>query len=108
MQAHYTQTKMTKKPILIFMATSLLLLALFFLFPINLFDGEIVRVEKHREYIVQAPLSLSYFIGIGFDSEDMRDVKTFYLTTKGAIMAIIFTLGIPALLAYRIHLRKSN
>ena len=108
MQAHYTQTKMTKKPILIFMATSLLLLALFFLFPINLFDGEIVRVEKHREYIVQAPLSLSYFIGIGFDAEDMRDVKTFYLTTKGAIMAIIFTLGIPALLAYRIHLRKSN
>jgi len=108
MQAHYTQTKMTKKPILIFMATSLLLLALFFLFPINLFDGEIIRVEEHREYTVQAPLSLSYFIGIGYDAQDMTDVKSFYLTTKGAVMAVIFTLGIPALLAYRSHIRNNK
>jgi Zn-dependent protease len=99
---------MTKKPILIFMATSLLLLAIFFLFPINLFDGEIVRVEKHREYIVQAPLSLSYFIVIGYDAEDMTDVKTFYLTVKGAVIAVIFTIGIPAVLAYRIHLRNKK
>lgn len=99
---------MPKNPILIFMATSLLLLALFFLFPINLFDGEIVRVEEHREYIVQAPLSLSYFIGIGYDAQDMTDVKSFYLTTKGAVMAVIFTLGIPAVLAYRIHLRNKK
>lgn len=108
MQAHYTQRKMTKKPILIFMATSLLLLALFFLFPINLFDGEIVIVEEHREYIVQAPLSLSNFIGIGYNQEDMIDVKTFYLTVKGSVMAIIFTIGIPALLAYRIHIRNNK
>lgn len=99
---------MAKKPILIFMATSLMLLAVFFLFPINLFDGEIVRVEEHREYIVPAPLSLSYFVGLGYDAEDMTDVKSFYLTTKGAIMAIIFTLGIPALLAYRIYVKQKH
>lgn len=99
---------MTKKPIAIFLATVLILGLMFFLFPINLFDGKIVYQEGLKEYTLDAPLSLSYFIGLGYDEADMLGVKSFYLTTKGIIMALIFTLGFPALLAFRVHLRNTK
>ena len=99
---------MTKKPIAIFLATVVILGLMFFLFPINLFDGKIVYQEGLKEYTLDAPLSLSYFIGLGYDEADMAGVKSFYLTTKGIIMAVIFTLGFPALLAFRVHLRNTK
>ena len=99
---------MTKKPIAIFLATVLILGLVFFLFPINLFDGKIVYQEGLKEYTIDAPLSLSYFIGLGYDEADMLGVKSFYLTTKGIAMALIFTLGFPALLAFRVHLRNTK
>ena len=86
----------------------MLLAMIFFLLPINLFDGEIVYMEEHREYIVQAPLSLSYFVGIGFEKADMINVKTYYLTAKGIFMAFIFILGLPAILAYRMYLKANK
>lgn len=96
-----------KKPLLIFLGTSLLLCAIFFLFPINLFDGEIVIKRGLQEMTEARPLSLSYFIGIGYDEADMDIIEDFYLTTKGITMAIIFIVGIPALLAYRIYLKST-
>jgi hypothetical protein len=99
---------MTKKPIAIFFATVVILGLVFFLFPINLFDGKIVYQEGLKEYTLDAPLSLSYFIGLGYDEADMVGVKSFYLTTKGIVMALIFTLGFPALLAFRVHLRNTK
>jgi hypothetical protein len=103
---------MTKNPIAIFFATVLILCLLFFMFPINLFDGKIVYQEGLNELTVEQPLSLSYFIGMGYDDADLElgatTVKSFYLTTKGLFMAIIFTIGFPALLAFRIHLRNKR
>lgn len=96
------------KPLAIFLVTVLVLGLFFFLFPINLFDGKIVYQDGLKDFTVDAPLSLSYFIGLGYDEADMAGVKSFYLTTKGIIMAIIFTLGFPALLAFRVHLRNTK
>ena len=70
-----------------------------------MFDGVIEIKEPHRSYSLERPLSLSYFIGIGYDKSDMEFVEDFYLTPKGISMAFIFLLGFPALFAYRIHLR---
>lgn len=95
-------------PIAIFIVTVLILGLAFFLFPINLFDGKIVYQEGIKEYTLDAPLSLSYFVGLGYDEADMVNIKSFYLTTKGIIMACIFILGFPALLAFRIHLRNTK
>ena len=86
----------------------MLLVLLFFLVRINLFDGKIVYEEGMQSYTVDAPLSLSYFIGIGYDEADMVGVKDFYLTTKGILMAVIFIVGIPALAAYRVFLGKRS
>tara|TARA_R110002072_G_scaffold232309_1_gene389664 strand:+ start:16527 stop:16841 length:315 start_codon:yes stop_codon:yes gene_type:complete len=98
--------KMFKKPWVLFIGLSVLLAALFFLFPINLFDGVIVYKKQRLVSTIETPLSLSYFIGLGYDNVDIEDVETFYLTTKGMVMAFIFILGLPGMLAYRSYLKK--
>ena len=97
-----------RKPIVLFFALSFILALVFFLFPINVFDGVIVYKDNLTAFEVEAPLSLSYFVGLGYDSEDMVNVETFYLTTKGIVMAFLFILGFPAILAYRMHLKLSS
>lgn len=90
------------------MAISLLLALVFFLLPINLFDGQIIVQRGLQEITIDRPLSLSYFIGIGYDNGDLDGVVDFYLTTKGKIMAFIFLFGFPALFSYRIYLRLTK
>lgn len=51
---------------------------------------------------VQAPLSLSYFIGMGYKSDDMVLFKDFYLLPSGYILALALIVGLPALVTYRI------
>lgn len=93
-----------KKPIVVFLGLVFFFCLIFILFPINLFDGVIEYVEPHRSYKIEAPLSLSYFFGLGYDESDMVYVKDFYLTFKGWSTAAIFIVGIPALIGYKMHL----
>ncbi|MDG1331497.1 MAG: hypothetical protein P8P74_04160 [Crocinitomicaceae bacterium] len=99
-----TSTK--TRALAIFVITAFVLAVLFFTLPINIFDGEIHVVEPQRDYVIEAPLSLSNFIGIGYDEVDMQYVESFNLTGKGWAMAAIFIFGFPALLAYRIYLKS--
>lgn len=97
--------ELLRKPIFVFFMVMLLIALPLFLFPINLFEGEIVYQIGALEHVEQAPLSLSYFIGIGYAQEDMYGIKDFYLTTKGYILAALLIIGFPALLAYRVKMR---
>ncbi len=97
---------MFKNPWVVFIGLSTILAIVFFVFPINLFDGVIVYKSGLQEMNVERPLSLSYFIGLGFEESDMAGVEEFYLTLKGKVMAAIFILGFPAMLAYKVHLKK--
>lgn len=99
-----TSTK--TRALAIFAITAFILAIIFFTLPINLFDGQIDYKTPTQEYTLDAPLSLSYFIGIGFDPSHMEFVEDFRLTGKGILMAFIFILGLPALLAYRIYLKS--
>jgi hypothetical protein len=83
-------------------------MCIFFLFPINIFDGVIIYKDLQSEFLLETPLSLSYFIGLGYDEVDMVGVKDFYLTTKGIVMAFVFILGFPGLLAYRMILKSKK
>lgn len=96
------------RPILIFIVGSVLLASLFFLLPINIFDGVIEYKDELQEMDQNTPLSLSYFIGIGYEHSEMQFVKDFYLTKTGIMMAFIIIIGFPALIAYRIYLKKNN
>jgi len=100
--------KMFQKPLLLFAITSVLLAAIFFLFPINLFDGEIVIERGLQSMVVDHQLSLSNFIGIGTEGMDEQGIVDFYLTTKGYFIACIIILGLPALFAYRVYLKATS
>lgn len=92
----------------LFFALAFILALVFFIFPINVFDGVIVYNDANSEFLIETPLSLSYFIGLGYDEVDMIGVKDFYLTAKGIVMAFVFILGFPGLFAYRIHLKSKG
>ncbi len=99
---------MLKKPLLIFIVFSSVLAFLFFFFPINLFDGKIVVENGLQSYTADDNLSLSNFIGIGIEGMNEQGIVDFYLTAKGVILAFIYILGFPGLLAYRIYLKNQR
>lgn len=98
--------QLLKKPLFVFLLSLVIIAFPLFLFPINLFEGEIIYHEGIAENTVPAPLSLSYFIGLGYDEQDMVGVKDFYLKANGYILAILIVIGFPALLAYRTYVRN--
>jgi hypothetical protein len=97
--------ELLRKPIFVFFMVMLLIALPLFLFPINLFEGEIVYQIGALQHVEPAPLSLSYFLGLGYAPEDMFGVQDFYLTRNGYILAALLILGFPALLAYRVKMR---
>lgn len=102
-----TSKSLIKRTILMGVLFSVLISLPLFLFPINLFDG-IVVIDYPADSELEMNLSLSYFIGLGYDSDDMEHIQSFYLSTKGILLAITVCLGIPSLLAYRYYLKRSG
>ena len=96
------------KPWLIFIACVLAIALPLFLFEVTLFDGEIIFSRGLVEVTEQAPLSLSYFIGLGYNEGDLDGIKDFYLLPSGYLLAGIFIFGFPGLIAYRVYLSKKN
>ncbi len=97
---------MFTKPLVIFFSFSLLLSMVFFLLPINVFDGVIVYKQGLQTVEVETPLSLSYFVGLNLYPENMEGVEDYYLTTKGIVMAFLFIIGFPAIVGYRFYLKS--
>ncbi len=97
-----------KNPWVVFCFSILLLSALFFFVPINLFEGEIIFEENGKTWTQRANISLSYFIGIGASKEDLIGVKDFYLVSKGYLLACFMILGFPGILAYRTYLKNNK
>jgi|TARA_R110000737_G_scaffold350741_2_gene390685 hypothetical protein len=97
---------MIKKLLPVFIISFLVIAAILFLFPINLFDGEIIYESGLQVATVKAPLSLSYFIGMGYDSADLVGVKSFRLLPVGYLIAFLILFGLPALVSYRIYLGR--
>jgi hypothetical protein len=97
-----------KNSILAFFLSFIVIGAVLFSFPINLFSGKIVENSTGVSKTVSAPLSLSYFIGIGFQESEMDDIEDFYLTGEGYAMVFCFLFGFPFLIALRIYLHSKN
>lgn len=95
-------------PLFIFLIGFAILGGVFFIFPINLFDGIIVLENGLQTIEKEVPLSLSYFVGMGLNEGDLDGIKDFYLLPKGIAMVGVIWLGIPALLAYRFYLKAKG
>ena len=51
-------------------------------------------------------LSLSYFLGFGYDMEEMALFDSIQLTLKGWLMLLLIQIGTPVLIAYRFALKN--
>ena len=97
-----------KQHVLLFIGSFLLLSAVFFIFEIRIFDGIVIYDLNGFDQQVPSKLSLSYFIGLGYDQEEISHVKQFYLVTAGYANAFLILVGIPLFVAYRFYLSKKN
>ena len=97
-----------RKPIVIFFIAFFILAAIFFLVPVNLFDAEYTFNENGAIRVVKTKMALSYFIGIGADEQQMKNVVSFRLLPMGYFLVFLFQVALPALIAYRIHLANQK
>jgi hypothetical protein len=95
-----------EKPFLIFVILFLIVSIPLWTLPLNLFPGVIIEGSGLQENVLEAPLSLSYFIGLGLNEGDLDTIKDFYLKPTGYMLAFIFTVGIPALVSLRFYWKK--
>ncbi len=78
------------------------------IFPINLFTGIIELDINGVKHLEEAPLSLSYFFGLGFNAADLEGIESFYLTKQGWALVVCILLGLPTLITYRVYLQGKN
>jgi len=97
-----------KNSILAFFLSFIVIGGVLFLLPINLFSGEIVENSTGTSKTISAPLSLSYFIGVGFQESEMDNIEDFYLTGEGYAMVFCFLFGVPFLIALRVYLHSKK
>jgi hypothetical protein len=100
--------RLFSQPFVLFAVLVVLISLPLMVFPINLFPGEIVLDTGAGQSTVAAPLSLAYFLGLGYAQEDMVGVVDFYLLPQGVALAFILTIGVPAVFAYRLHVKKKG
>lgn len=96
------------KPLNTFFTLFLFLLLTFLLFPINIFDGEIIYKQGLVIMTEKRPLSLYFVSGLEYSKDELKGIKEFHLLPKGYLMAFLFIIGIPALTAYRVNLGYKN
>jgi len=95
-------------PVWIFFILFIAISAPLFTFPIQLFPG-VIEIDRGLQHLsFDAPLSLAYFIGLGMKEHDLEGISNFYLKPTGYILAFIFTVGFPLLIAIRFHFKKHN
>jgi hypothetical protein len=98
--------KFFQKPVNAFFFFAVIISVILFTVPINMFDGEVIFSHNGQELTAPMKMSLSYFIGLWIDEEDMKDVVAFHLVGKGYLLVFLMIVGLPALLAYRVWIGK--
>ena len=92
------------KPIVVYFLATIILSAVFFLIPINIFDGIYTYKVNGITFAAEVKMSLSYFIGIGANPADMKDVVSYELKPMGYFLVFLFLVALPILIAYRVHI----
>jgi hypothetical protein len=97
-------SKNFKQAIFLFAVLAIGITTPLLLFPINIFPGVIEINNGLQQLSYDVPLSLSYFIGRGFNEGDLDNVSVFYLKPASYFLVFIFTLAMPAMIAFRYYL----
>lgn len=99
-----------RKPYLLFVLTALLMSAIFIFVPVKFFDSELHYQTELQDFTVVEKLPLGYYLGIGIDQDELEasGLKSFKLTSAGALLVAIMLVGIPGMLGYRSYLANFN
>lgn len=97
-----------KKSVLVFGISVVVIALIMCLVPVELFNGEATWTINDTSITRDHNLSLSYFFGIGLEDSEIAYADSFRLTAQGWMLAFIFILGIPGLIAYRIYLTSNK
>lgn len=100
--------KLLRKSIIIFFSLMILIALPLFLLPLNLFDGEIIHKNGISTIIESRPMSLHFVSGLEYGNSKPNGIVDYYLTPKGYLLSLLFLVGLPLLLAYRIYLGGRN
>lgn len=98
--------RLFRKPLFVFILLSVAIAAPLLLLPINVFQGEIVYHSGISTLVEPRPLSLYFVSGLEYYGEELKGVQNYYLTARGWMLAFIFIIGIPAMVAYRVYLKR--
>jgi hypothetical protein len=98
--------RLFRKPLFVFILLSVAIATPLLLLPINVFQGEIVYHSGISTLVEPRPLSLYFVSGLEYYGEELKGVQNYYLTARGWMLAFIFIIGIPALVAYRVYLKR--
>ena len=95
-----------RNPVAVFFIAMVVIAAILFLIPINLFDGEVLFT--HSKQWEPIKLSLSYFVGIGASEADLAGVQDFRLVGMGYVLAGLLLIAFPLLIAYRVRIANES
>lgn len=97
-----------RKPAVVFLTAFLVLSAIFFLIPVNVFDAEYIYNVNGITAVRQSQVSLSYFIGISESPQPVQYLVSVRLLPMGYFMVFLFLVALPLLIAYRVKLANQN
>lgn len=94
-----------KRSLVIFTLSFIAIVCLLFFAPIELFDGEIHYKQGLQDFVIDKKMTLSEGLGFGLRQKDLEGVESYGLKTVGYLFVFLFTLALPALITYRLHLQ---
>jgi hypothetical protein len=98
-----------RKPVYVFFLVAVLVAGILLLFPIPLFDGENAYIVGGNLYTEQTKMHLMQINSFGINEAALKKINDpyliyRYLNTKGYMMLGLMTIGLPLLIAYRVHI----
>ena len=95
-----------KSPRVIFVISFVLMVIISLIPQIELYECHFYYTDGVQELDFKKNMSLSYFLGYGYDMEALSLYQTIDFTWKGKLMIFLLLLGFPLLVSYRFALRN--
>ena len=102
----YMNISFLKSPRVIFVISFVLMVIISLIPQIELYECHFYYSDGVQELDFKKNMSLSYFLGYGYDMEALSLYQTIDFTWKGKLMFFLLLLGFPLLVSYRFALRN--
>lgn len=95
-----------RNPKLIFLISFIFIVGVSLIPQVELYECHFYYQDGVQELDFKKNMSLSYFLGYGYDMEALALYQKIDLTWKGKFMFLLLLIGFPFLMSYRFALKK--